>query len=501
MDATALVPGGVSLRAVLDRRRLVGADDICVRSITHDWQRCQEGDLFVVLSDLEGDTLGRAMRAVEQGAAAILTECLLPLSVPQCIVPDAREAYAHVSMALAGRPDQTLLTVGITGTAGKTTTSLLLASILDAAGESPSLVHDSELHWPAEYSRPVLQAGIAAHLRQVASAGRSPAIIEATSRALAQRQLAGVQFDIAVVTNVRRDHLDLHHSPVNYRRAKARLLEQLKDDGVVIVNADDRYACRLADESLFPVLRFGVHQPAELTATVIERHPAGQTFLLDAGEETYPVSTPVIGEWFVSNCLAATAAALALGIDLTTIVRGIEQARHLPRRLERIECGQPFSVYVDAAATPETLAAALKSVAQVASGRVWCLVGPPPDRDPQQRPWLGRVAERYADHAVITRCEQDLTPSGTPFEEAHDLLDGYDRLASSRVLPSRSAAIEWVLSQATAGDAVLIAGSADPLVYEETSDNDVALVKELLYERARTTTSSSIVPFCSGSLN
>ncbi len=502
MDATVLEGRGLSLRAALERHRFVGSSDIRVRSVAHDWRRCREGDLFVSLSDLAGDSHDRAARAVERGAAAVLTEAVLPLAVPQCIVPDTREAYARLCMALAGRPDRDLITIGITGTAGKTTTSLLLASILQTAGEAPSLLHDSELHWPAEFSRPVMQPGIAAHLRHLVETGQGPAIIEANSRALAQRQLAGVELDVALITNVRRDHLDLHHSTINYRRAKGRLLEQLKDDGLVIVNADDRYTCRLADESVFPVLRYGVHQPADLTATVIERDVAGQTFLLDAGEETHPVSVPVIGEWFVSDCLAAAAVAMALGIELTTIVRGLERARHLPRRLERIECGQPFSVYVDTASTPETLASALKAVAEVSRGQVWCLFGPPPDRDPAQRPWLGRVAKQYADRAIVTRCEQDTTPPGCPFDEAHDVLDGYHRLAAGHVLPTRTAAMEWVLSEAAAGDSVLIAGSADPLVYPETGESDVEYVRELLYRQAGSVSASpAVYRFCSSSPN
>ncbi len=502
MDATMASGRGISLRAALDRRKFVGPSDIRVRSLCHEWQKCREGDLFVALADARGDTHHVASKAVSQGASAVLAEYLLPLSVPQCIVPDTREAYAQLCMELAGRPDLDLLTVGITGTAGKTCTSLLLSSILTAAGQRPSLLHDAELNWPAEFARPVLQPTVASHLRKLAGGDHGPAIIEASSRALSQRELAGVQFDLAMFTNMRRDHLDLHHTTLNYRRAKARLLGQLKDDGIVIVNADDRYACRLADESVFPVIRYGIHQPADLMATVIDRHSAGQTFLIDAGDETHPVTTPIIGQWHVSNCLAATAAAMAMGIELTTIVRGLERVERLPRRLERIECGQSFSVYVDTAATPETLATALKAVAESTSGKVWCLFGPPPDRDPAQRPWLGRVAEQYADYAVITRCEQDGSPRQAPFPEAHDVIDGYQRVASSHVLPTRSRAIEWVLEQAKPGDAVLVAGAADPLVYEEKKESDTDRVRTTLYRQAETiAVDPAVYRFCSTSPN
>ena len=487
MEAFAIGSNGVSLGELFSRKRIIGGRDIRVHSICHDWRQCAEGDLFVALTSADGDSHHDAMQAVERGAAAVLVEHLLPLSVPQCVVPDTREAYAKLCMELVGRPDQKLTTIGITGTGGKTSTALLLANILTAAGETSNILHDPDIRGggSSPYGRTTAcQASIADHLRSISQEGGGHAILEATSRALAERQLAGVQFDLAVITNIRRDHLDLHRNAINYRRAKARLLEQLKDDGLIIVNADDRYACRMADETLFPAIRFGIHQEAHLRATILERHPSTQTFLLEFGDEAHPITTSMIGDLHVSNCLAAAASAIALGVDIKTIVRGLEHITALPRRLERLECGQPYSIYLDTADTPESLAATVKSIASVATGKTWCLYGPSFDRDPSQRPTLGRVAEQYADQAIITRCGTDRSPPDMPFDAAHDILDGYRRPAKGHVLPTRLSAIQWTFDQAKQGDAILIAGCVDPLNESKAAESERTAIRELLYKQA-----------------
>jgi UDP-N-acetylmuramoyl-L-alanyl-D-glutamate--2,6-diaminopimelate ligase len=201
-----------------------------------------------------------------------------------------------------------------------------------------------------------------------------------------------------------------------------------------------------------------MHLPAELNATVIERHAGEQTFLLTAGNETAAVQTRMIGDHHVHNCLCAAAVGLVAGLDLTTVARGLETLDHVPGRMEPIVCGQPFGVYVDRARTPDTLAVTLRSLRQVTTGRVICVFGADAGRDPSQRPLMGRVVERGADLGVITN---DNPRGEQPLQIAHDIIDGYDRPAKSHILPDRAEAIRWALSQAGPGDAVLIAGKGD----------------------------------------
>ncbi|MCH7729575.1 MAG: UDP-N-acetylmuramoyl-L-alanyl-D-glutamate--2,6-diaminopimelate ligase, partial [Planctomycetes bacterium] len=200
---------------------------------------------------------------------------------------------------------------------------------------------------------------------------------------------------------------------------------------------------------------FGVHAEADVTATVIECCGSEQTFLLAAGNETVAVRTRMIGNHHVSNCLAAAAAALVLGVDLQAIARGLESLERIPGRLEPVDCGQSFGVFVDSAHTPDSLAVSLKALRQVTSGRLICVFGASGERDPNYRPLLGRIAERTADVSIITT---DNPGHEDVLAIAHDIMDGYDRPARARLIPNRTKAIQWAVESAQPGDTVLIAG-------------------------------------------
>ena len=263
--------------------------------------------------------------------------------------------------------------------------------------------------------------------------------------------------DAAVLTNLRRDHIEHHGSVLNYRRAKTRIFEYLKPSGFAVVNLDDP-GSRLALSMLnWPVITIGMREEADVTAEVVERHASEQTFLLTAGSDTVPVRTRMIGEHHVANCLAAAAVGLVQGLDVTTIARGLESVERVPGRMDRIECGQPFGVFVDCADNADRLAVCLNSLRRATRGRLYCVLGCDSRQARDERALLGRVVERGADLAVLTDgCE----PSDMPLQKVHDILDGYDRPARAHVIPSRDQAIRWALDQAAAGDSVLIAGSS-----------------------------------------
>jgi UDP-N-acetylmuramoyl-L-alanyl-D-glutamate--2,6-diaminopimelate ligase len=259
----------------------------------------------------------------------------------------------------------------------------------------------------------------------------------------------------AVLTNVRRANLDYHGSVRNYRRAKQRLFDCLSPDGFAVINADDPGSRSLLSTLDHPVMTVGMDNPAELTATVVERHNSEQTFLLEAGCETVPVRTRNIGDDFVRACLMAAAVGLASGIDLETVVRGLEAVDQIPGRMEFIRCGQPFTVLVDGAGTADALSGSLQALRSVTRRRVICVFGAGDQLAASERPQLGRVVERLADISVITNDNPGLEP---PLQIAHDILDGFDRPALARLLPDRAKAICWALAEAQSGDAVLIAG-------------------------------------------
>jgi UDP-N-acetylmuramoyl-L-alanyl-D-glutamate--2,6-diaminopimelate ligase len=220
----------------------------------------------------------------------------------------------------------------------------------------------------------------------------------------------------------------------NYRRANLRMLDSLKSSGLAILNADDPVINNCLDKIEVPFLTTAIKQEAEITARLLERARSEQTFLLTAGSESIPVRTAIIGDQHIRNCLSAAAVGLSLGLDLTTIATGLEKASQLPGRLERVECGQQFSVWVDAARTVGQLANALRTVRQVTSGQVWCICTIEDGQTPELRRRLGEVIDRTA---------------------------GFRNPADAELIPDRFKAIEWILSNAKTGDSVLVTGCGE----------------------------------------
>jgi UDP-N-acetylmuramoyl-L-alanyl-D-glutamate--2,6-diaminopimelate ligase len=223
-----------------------------------------------------------------------------------------------------------------------------------------------------------------------------------------------------------------------------------------------------------------LHADADVTAQVLERSICEQTFLLTAGNEAVPVRTRMIGDHHVSNCLAAAAVGLSLGIDLPAIVRGLEAVDRVPGRMERLECGQPFGVFVDAAATPETLSLAIKSVRLVTRGRLLVVAAPRPDEAPERSALLGRVLERGAGAPIITSHGPGPRQS---LDFAHDVLDGFERPGKARIIGNRAEAIRFALSQARPGDCVLITGRDHGLGGQASDFDDREIACEWLYSQ------------------
>ena len=452
---------GVSLRDVLPEGYIFGTGDIRITSCCADSRQCQSGDLFVALVGNDEDGHEYASQAVDQGATAVLAERPLPLEVPTCIVRDTREAFGRVCQALAGDPSRQLRVIGVTGTSGKTTTSLLLSGVLEAAGHRVGIMGNMGYCDSVDTihsDRPTPSAPeLATWLARMGANGCSHAVVELSSIGLARRQAAGIQFDAALLTNVRRHRLDYHGSVVNYRKAKSKLFQQLQPHGVAVVNEDDPVSKNLLSKLEHPVLTIGMKSPATVTASVLERHVSEQTFLISAGNETVPVRTRMIGDHHVYNCLSAAAMGLVYGIDLPTIVRGLESVTAVPRRLERIECGQPYAVFVDSAHTPDAIVNSLLTMRNVTRGKLICVFGAAGDQDHDNRPLLGRAVEKIANLGIITN---DNPRTEAPMSIIHDVLDGYDLPSRAHVMPNRAKAICWALSQAEKGDTVLITGES-----------------------------------------
>ncbi|MGI9519473.1 MAG: Mur ligase family protein, partial [Pirellulaceae bacterium] len=295
-------PTGISLRQILPQATFLNTDDVSVASCAGNLNECQSRDLFVALVGAEHDGHEDAELAVRKGAAAVLGERLLPISSPQCIVEDSREAYGKICHALAGNPSGRMTTVGVSGTDGKTTTAHLIHSIFAAAGIESGL--QSSLHnkcrGQSGSSQPTPPA-LADRLARMVTSGNRAAVVETSSPALAGRLFAGTQLDVAVLTNLRGSHFHLHNTLANYQRTQLRLLDHLKPEGVAILNADDPATWFRLPKINRSALTIGMRQQADITARILESDLFEQTFLMTAGEESVPVRTRIPGDHHVYN--------------------------------------------------------------------------------------------------------------------------------------------------------------------------------------------------------
>jgi UDP-N-acetylmuramoyl-L-alanyl-D-glutamate--2,6-diaminopimelate ligase len=478
--------GAISLRELLSGADFQGAHDIFVQSCASDSRDCRPGDLFVALTGTRRDGHVFVPEAISKGAQAVVAERALSIAVPTCIVADAREAYGQICQALAGHPSQFMKMIGVTGTNGKTTTAHLIASVLRTAGYQTGLLStlgysDSIDSAPAELTTPAAPT-LARWLGRMAQRECSHAVIEVSSHAIAQSRIAGLEFAQVCLTNLGRDHLDFHGTLAHYHHAKTRLFSYLSPGGLSVINADDPLSVEHAPLLPNRVLTIGLHSSADLTASVVERLKSEQTFLLSAGNVTVPVRTAMIGDHHVYNCLTAAAVGLAQGMDLATIARGLEAVQHVPGRLERIECGQPFGAYVDFAHTPDALAVSLETLREVTVGRIICVFGAGGNRDTAKRPLMGRAVESRADVVIVTT-------DNPRFEDrqaiAADIFSGFERFGEARWIADRTDAIHYALSLAEPDDCVLVAGrgheSFQQVGHDRVALDDRDLVRRYLY--------------------
>ncbi|QDT51239.1 UDP-N-acetylmuramoyl-L-alanyl-D-glutamate--2,6-diaminopimelate ligase MurE [Symmachiella dynata] len=453
------IPLGITLRRILSGASFVGCADIRVQHATHNSLDCSSQAMFAALRGREFDGHHFIRDAIQHGATSVLVE--YPQSdvpVPQCVVRNSRQAFARICSALNGDPSRELSIAGVTGTNGKTTTTWLVRSILQTAGIQTGLLGTIEYNdgiraEPSTLTTPDSMM-LTEWLSSMVSHGTTHAAIEMSSHALDQCRCAGTLIDAAVMTNITHDHLDYHLDYDAYRASKLHIFESLKPGGVAILNADDPGSISCLAYAPGQVITFGIHNSADVSATILQQSSRGTTFVLTAGVERIEVRTSMIGEHNVSNCLAAAAAMLHAGIALPDIAAGIEALTDVPGRLERIDCGQPFNIFVDYAHTDDALQRAIAAAKTLTAGRLFCVFGAGGDRDRSKRPLLG-CAGASADVAVVT---SDNPRSESPSQIIDEIVAGMPVAAQPHIEADRAEAIRWALSQAGPQDTVLVAG-------------------------------------------
>jgi UDP-N-acetylmuramyl-tripeptide synthetase len=455
-------PGLVSIRSLIPSASFVGCADISVSAVTEHSQDCTPGCLFAALPGTRTHGREHVKQALLGGAAAILSDRpLAEIALPQCIVPDARQVYGRLCHGLYAFPSQRLGVAGVTGTNGKTTTTWILRSLLQSASRPTGVIGTIEYtdgfqSQPSSLTTPdpLTMARVLAAMRDRQT---THAAMELSSHALKQGRAAGLLLDVGIVTNITQDHLDYHESFDDYLNSKARISTLLKPGGVLVLNADDPH-CRTLRErvhSQTDVWTFGIENEADVTASDIHLSPEGTRFRLHFRAGSIECRTSLTGLHNISNCLAAASAALHFGLSLEQIANGFEKTADVPGRLEKVNCGQPFQVYVDYAHTDDALRRVIASVRAVTKGRVILVFGAGGDRDRSKRPLMARAA-CAADHVILT---SDNPRSEDPLQIIHEILAGF---AGSAIVPAvevnREYAIHQAIESAQPGDAVIIAG-------------------------------------------
>ncbi len=463
---TVRVP--ISVRRICPTASFVGCADLRIVDVQEQSQACVMNSLFAAISGTQVDGKRYIEEAMTHGATSLLVETPIPsVSIPQCIVPDVRNAYAQICEALAGSPSRRLKVVGVTGTNGKTTITWLTRSIFQAAGHQTGLVgtieyHDGQNAAPSDLTTPDSQS--LSHLLANMVANRTThAAIEFSSHALHQSRVSGVQLDVAVVTPITHDHLDYHADPECYRESKARILQQCKSFSTAIINVDNPGSATLCDrvDDDISLIRYGTSAAADTRVTILEESLTGSRFELQIQGETIEINTPLVGRHNIDNCVAAVTACRSQNVSWDEIVRGIAALDHVPGRLERVETGQSFHVFVDYAHTDDALRRCIQSLKRHTTGRVICVFGAGGDRDSSKRPKLGQAAST-ADLAVIT---SDNPRSEDPHQIVGEIEFGLKPAGTKyHIEVDRQTAIRWAIAQADSKDTVLIAGKGHETV-------------------------------------
>ncbi|MFN2289774.1 MAG: UDP-N-acetylmuramoyl-L-alanyl-D-glutamate--2,6-diaminopimelate ligase [Anaerolineae bacterium] len=462
------------LIAALPHSQVRGAPDMPITAIACDSRRAIPGSLFVAYRGVAVDGHDFVPRALENGAIVVVAERELPgLELPVVVVPDGREALAYLSAAWNGFPARHLRVIGVTGTDGKTTTCNLLHSILSVAGRRAGLVTtvnavigerviDTGLHTTTPDS-PDLQR----YLAEMVEAGLGYAVLEATSHGLEQHRVTACDFDVAVVTNVTHEHLDIHGSLEAYQRAKATLFRHLMEGyrkagipKVAVLNADDDSYRYLRPISTDQQWSYSVGGRADVVAGDVHLTPEGSHFRVDSPAGAFELRTVLPGIYNVSNILAATTAALAQRLPVEAIQEGVWAVKGIVGRMERIEEGQDFLAIVDFAHTPHALERALETARILTKGRVIAVFGCAGERDREKRAWMGEISGRLADITVMTAEDPRRESLEAILDEMARGAEKAGAVASQTYfrVPDRAAAIQFAVDLAQPGDLVIACG-------------------------------------------
>ena len=465
---------GIKLSRLLEGVEVLEAPptDPEVTGLCYDSRRLKPGDCFVAIPGTHTDGHRFVETALRDGAVAAVVQRRASAAWPQVVVPDTRRALALMSSTLYGRPSADMVVIGVTGTDGKTTTTTMIHQMLLSAGRRVGSMSTVDIRLgdavdPNDSRQTTLEAlEVQEQLARMRDAGLKYAVIETSSHGLALQRVVGVEYDVAVFTNIAHEHLDFHKTIEAYREAKAQLID-LTDgsarkglEKTAVLNRDDPSYGYLVDRPIARRITYGLQLDADLKADRVEATPDG--LRVEASTPLGPLSLrlKLSGRWNAANALAAAAAGVVVGLTLEEIRQGLESYSGVSGRMERVDLGQPFSVIIDYAHTPQSLEKVLRELRPITRGKLIAVFGSAGDRDREKRPWMGEIAARLSDYAVFTnedpREEDAMTILSDIAAGAEEV--GWTEGTQYARIEDRRQGIAHAVRRAGPGDTILLAG-------------------------------------------
>lgn len=469
------------LLSCLESPQVTGDSDLEIQGLYYDSRSVGPGGLFFALRGVKSDGCQFVAAAVNGGAVAVVAD--RPCAVAGAtviLVPDARRAMSLMAALFYGVPTAALPTVGITGTNGKTTTSYLIEGVMEQGGIPSAVLGTISyrfgwLNLPAPNTTPE-SVDLQRTLRELVDLGARGVVMEVSSHSLEQHRADGCLFDVAVFTNLTRDHLDYHLDMESYFTSKLRLFTDLatpddrKPTRRAVVNLDDPYGPRIKESATCPVICYAMEGEADITVAEVDFSVHGISCRLRTPRGVISLNSDLLGRFNLYNIMAAVGAGLALELPDAAIKAGIEGHKKVPGRVERVENDKGITVLVDYAHTGDALENVLATVAELKTARIITLFGCGGDRDKGKRPVMAEIAARFSDLAIITsdnpRTEEPQAiiadvragiPQGLKEYDAQELAEGFADKGFAAI-ESRHEAIRLAIKAARPGDIVLLAG-------------------------------------------
>lgn len=454
------------LLSTLESYELDGNNSLLIHGITDDSRKVQQGYLFICLSGFKVDGYSYISDACDKGAVAIIVDkevANLPQNLTVIKVPDVKIAMQKIVPMFFDYPAQKMKVIGVTGTNGKTTTTYMLKKIFQATGKKTGVIGTigaliDEEKLPLANTTPDV-VGLQTIFEKMYEQKVEYVFMEVSSHAISLNRIAGIEFDVAVLTNITQDHLDFHKTFDSYIEAKSLLFSNLQNNktktGIAVINEDDENAHKIVEVTNSKVFTYGKQQSNDVYPKQVKMSEQNLELLLSTPKGDLELMLHTTGYFNVYNVMSAVTTALALDISIDTIHKGLADFAGVAGRFELVKAGQPFTVVVDYAHTPDSLENVLKTAREVTKGRLIAVFGCGGDRDKTKRPIMGEIASRLSDYVYIT---SDNPRSEVPETILEDIKAGIKGYTQYQAIVDRRKAIEHALNFAQPGDVIVIAG-------------------------------------------